>query len=91
MYIGVLGMIKKQKLDKGIDDKLQFIIDIVKGLVDVPLSSKCGKYYALVYNGVSVVALKYISAKGYGTAYLGKLSPRIINVIYDDLREDFNG
>lgn len=84
-------MIKKQKLDKGIDDKLQFIIDVVKDLVNVPLSSKCGKYCALVYNGVSVVALKYISANGYGTADLGKLSSRIINVIYDDLREDFNG
>lgn len=89
MYIEVLDMIKKQKLDKGIDDKLQFIIDIVKDLGDVPLSSKCGKYYALVYNGVSVVALKYIGANSYGTADLGKLSSQIINVIYDDLREDF--
>ena len=84
-------MIKKQKLDKGINDKLEFIIDIVKDLVNVPLSSKCGKYYALVYNGVSVVALKYIGAKGYGTVDLGKLSSQIINVIYDDFREDFNG
>jgi len=54
----------KRVLNESINDKLQFIIDIVKDLGDVHLSSKCGKYYALVDNGDSVVALKFVGANG---------------------------
>ena len=76
-------------LKEGIDDKLQFIVDIVKDLGQVQLSNKCGKYYALVDNGDSVVALKFVGANGYGAVDLAKLKPQIIDVIYNDLYEDF--
>lgn len=79
----------KRVLNEGINDKLQFIIDIVKDVGDVQLGSKCGKYYALVDNGDSVVALKFVGANGYGTVALEKLKPQVIDAIYDDLYEDF--
>lgn len=79
----------KKVLKEGINDKLQFITDIVKDLGQVQLSNKCGKYYALVDNGDYVVALKFVGANGYETVALEKLKPQIIDVIYNDLYEDF--
>ena len=79
----------KRVLNEGINDKLQFIIDIVKDLGQVQLSSKCGKYYALVDNGDSVVALYYLGRNGYDGVEIEKLKPQIIDAIYDDLYQDF--
>jgi hypothetical protein len=79
----------KRVLKESIDDKLQFIIDTVKDLGQVQLSDKCGKYYALVDNGDSVVALKFVGANGYGTVALEKLKPQVLDAIYNDLYEDF--
>ena len=71
------------------NEKLKFIIDIVRDLGQVQLSGKCGKYYALVDNGDSIVALYFVGENGYDAIEIEKLKPHMIDVIYDDLYQDF--
>lgn len=71
------------------NEKLKFIIDIVRDLGQVQLSGKCGKYYALVDNGDSIVALYFVGKNGYDAIEIEKLKPHMIDVIYDDLYQDF--
>lgn len=71
------------------NEKLKFIIDIVRDLGQVQLSGKCGKYYALVDNGDSIVALYFVGKNGYDAIKIEKLKPHIIDAIYDDLYQDF--
>lgn len=70
-------------------DKLKFITNLVKDLKYVKLSSKCGKYYCLVYNGISIFALYYKGKYGKDITNINNLSELTINIIYKDLYQDF--
>ena len=76
-------------MEKTIKEKVEFITNIVKELGDILLTSKCGKYYAVVKSGESVVALKFVGMSGYSSSSIGKLKPKTIDLIYEDLYEDF--
>lgn len=71
-------------------NKLDYIKLITKNCGSVALSSKCGKYASLTYNGVDVIAISYRGTDGYDTTEISKLSPKTIDTIYQDLKEDFD-
>ena len=74
---------------KASSDKLQFIVDIVKELGDVGLSSACGEYFDLTYNGEDVIAISFAGKYGYNQTPVEKLNPELISTIYDDLYRDY--
>lgn len=76
-------------MQKETKDKVEFITNIVKELGDILLTSKCGKYYAVVNNGKHVVALRFVGKNGYASSNIKMLQPKVIDLIYEDLYEDF--
>ena len=79
----------KRVLREAVNDKLQFIIDIVRDCGDVQLDDSCGKYYALTDNGQSIMALSFVGRGGYNATPIEKLKPQVIDAIYNDLYQDF--
>ena len=71
-------------------EQIAFIKKVLGEIKDTTLSSKCGKYYALVDNGLDVVALSFAGLYGYKTTKIEALSAEVINTIYEDLLVDFN-
>jgi len=70
-------------------DKLEYITNLVKDLGNVILSSACGKYHNLVDNDTEVVAISFAGRYGYKMTNIEKLDAKIIDVIYEDLYNDF--
>ena len=69
--------------------KIEYIRKLLAELGDVQLSSKCGKYYALVDNGFAVLAYSFAGKFGYKTSDIKHLPTKTIDAIYQDLRTDF--
>ena len=70
-------------------DKIDFIKRVVADLGETQLGSKCGKYYALVDNGETIVAISFAGKYGYHATNIEEVSSRAINAIYKDLIQDF--
>ena len=75
---------------KRVKDKLKFITELVRDIQNVRLSEACGKYYDLVDNGDEIIAISFAGKYGYNTTPLKKLDSKTIDIIYNDLREDFD-
>lgn len=69
--------------------KLKFITELTKDLGDIRLSSACGKYSDLVYNGEEVLVTSFVGKYGYKQTPVEKLDKKTIDVIYEDLQVDF--
>ena len=70
-------------------EKINYIKELAEDLCYIQLSQKCGKYYAVTYDDVSVVVLYFVGKNGYDGTELENLSNKVINTIYEDLFNDF--
>lgn len=70
-------------------DKINFIKRIATELGEVQLGGACGKYFSIVDNGTSVLALSFVGKYGYGSAVVDRLNGKTIDAIYGDLVQDF--
>ena len=71
-------------------EKINFIKRIVEEIGEVSLSSRCGDYFRLGYNGQNVLAFRFVGKYGYDTARVENLSEKNISAIYDDMIVDFS-
>lgn len=65
------------------------ISTLAKELEDIVLSSDCGKYHTLVWDGRKAVVIGFVGKNGYSVTPISKLSEKILKVIFDDLKVDF--
>lgn len=73
------------------EEKIKFITELLKDIGETQLSSKCGKYHTIVQNDDdSVAVISFKGRYGYEVTALEKLNEEVINIIYEDLREDFS-
>ena len=71
------------------EEKLEYIKNLVKDLGNVGLSKACGKYYELIDNDTEILAMGFEGKYGYEMTNIDLLDDKTIKIIYDDLYKDF--
>ena len=69
---------------------LNFIIRVTKELGTIKLSSKCGHHESLIYNGQDVFVKSFAGRFGYSITDIRLLNKKTINLIYNDIKQDFS-
>ena len=77
-------------MKKSFETPLDFIIRVTKELGTIKLSSKCGNHESLIYNGQDVLVKSFAGKFGYSLTDVKHLNKKTIDIIYDDVKEDFS-
>lgn len=77
-------------MKKSFETPLDFIIRVTKELGTIKLSSKCGNYESLIYNGQDALVKSFAGKFGYNLTDVKHLHKETIDIIYDDVKEDFS-
>ena len=71
------------------ESKLDFIRRIIFEIGFTHLSSRLGKYHTIVHNSDTIVVISLEGEYGYDLWNLEELDEDVINLIYEDLKTDF--
>lgn len=65
------------------------ITEVTNDVTMITLSNKCGVYFGLMENGKTPLVNRFVGKNSYASVLLNRLPTKTIELIYEDLKEDF--